>query len=568
MKDIKNLSIWVPKVDGGWGWIVVLGSFLVHVFADGIVYSFGILLNIFINEFNSNNAETSLIVGLLAGITLAVGPIASAFANKFGCRLTTIVGSMISTIGCLASLRAQSVQYLWISVGCIMGVGAGFMYCPAIIIVTVYFEKKRAMATGMAVCGAGVGTLVFAPLAAKAISIWGWHGAFYLYSVVLILCALCGATFRPLPFVKVDPNEEKNENKVTSQKNPLTDPDKLNGTISVKGFETKALLEKSSRPYLSEDALDFAVGNEHKQDVKKTKSLFDVSERPSVLESTGFLHIKDIFYTGSIASLKKSGNENFRSLTQLQSRKVTTVGSYGDTNNNDVDTEESNRMREIFRSINKILDLTLLADPVFLLFSISNFLTSIGFNAPLMFIPAHAENLNISQTNCAYLLSTFGAFNTLGRVMFGIISDKKLPTRFGKDVKRNRLWIYILSLCVCGTVTSFVFAYRSYASLLGYAAVFGLTISSYVCLTSVLLVDLLGLEKLTSAFGILLLFQGIATFVGPPVSGKLADMTGRSYDLTFVFCGVCLAISGVILFAIYPIQRRRLSSNDGVEEKS
>lgn len=47
MTHVRDMSIWVPRVDGGWGWIVVLGSFLIHVFADGIVYSFGILLNIF-----------------------------------------------------------------------------------------------------------------------------------------------------------------------------------------------------------------------------------------------------------------------------------------------------------------------------------------------------------------------------------------------------------------------------------------------------------------------------------------------------------------------------------------
>lgn len=93
-------------------------------------------------------------------------------------------------------------------------------------------------------------------------------------------------------------------------------------------------------------------------------------------------------------------------------------------------SQERNRMREIFRSLagtffvvvdvdgtmgvvsfrslNKILDLTLLADPIFMLFAISNFLTSIGFNAPLMFIPAHAENMGVTPANAAYLLSAFG----------------------------------------------------------------------------------------------------------------------------------------------------------------
>lgn len=53
-----------------------------------------------------------------------------------------------------------------------------------------------------------------------------------------------------------------------------------------------------------------------------------------------------------------------------------------------------------------------------------------------------------------------------------------------------------------------------------YATVFGFTIGAYVGLTSVVLVDLLGLERLTNAFGLLLLFQGIASLIGPPFAGN------------------------------------------------
>lgn len=61
----------------------------------------------------------------------------------------------------------------------------------------------------------------------------------------------------------------------------------------------------------------------------------------------------------------------------------------------------------------------------------------------------------------------------------------------------------------------------SFYSLAIYGTVFGFTIGAYVGLTSVILVDLLGLDKLTNAFGLLLLFQGIASLVGPPIAGKI-----------------------------------------------
>jgi len=42
----------------------------------------------------------------------------------------------------------------------------------------------------------------------------------------------------------------------------------------------------------------------------------------------------------------------------------------------------------------------------------------------------------------------------------------------------------------------------------------------FASLRSILVVDLLGLERLTNAFGLLLLFQGVAAAVGAPLAGN------------------------------------------------
>jgi len=44
-------------------------------------------------------------------------------------------------------------------------------------------------------------------------------------------------------------------------------------------------------------------------------------------------------------------------------------------------------------------------------------------------------------------------------------------------------------------------------------------------------VDLLGLEKLTNAFGLLLLFQGVAATVGAPLAGNYNDIDHGIYDI-------------------------------------
>jgi hypothetical protein len=41
----------------------------------------------------------------------------------------------------------------------------------------------------------------------------------------------------------------------------------------------------------------------------------------------------------------------------------------------------------------------------------------------------------------------------------------------------------------------------------------------FASLRSILIVELMGLDKLTNAFGLLLLFQGIAATIGSPIAG-------------------------------------------------
>ncbi|VDM69686.1 unnamed protein product [Strongylus vulgaris] len=94
-----------------------------------------------LNEFNSDNTTASYVICLLTGLTLGSGPLASAICNKFGCRITAIVGACIAISGCIISSFATAMWQLVISIGVIMGVGFGLLYCPAIVAVTMYFER-------------------------------------------------------------------------------------------------------------------------------------------------------------------------------------------------------------------------------------------------------------------------------------------------------------------------------------------------------------------------------------------------------------------------------------------
>ena len=93
------------------------------------------------------------------------GPIVGGLVNKFGCRPVCMVGGIVACVSLILSTFVDSVSLLMLTYGLMGGFGFGMVYLPSVVSVGYYFEKKRALATGIAVCGSGVGCFAFAPLA-------------------------------------------------------------------------------------------------------------------------------------------------------------------------------------------------------------------------------------------------------------------------------------------------------------------------------------------------------------------------------------------------------------------
>jgi len=78
---------------------------------------------------------------------------------------------------------------------------------------------------------------------------------------------------------------------------------------------------------------------------------------------------------------------------------------------------------------------------------------------------------------------------------------------------------------------------------------YGVTSAAYVLLTTLVLADLFGPEKFANSFGLLLLFQGVATIIGPPIVGFMFDYY-KSYNEGLLLMGAFIALSGLMLYPI------------------
>ncbi|XP_065565986.1 monocarboxylate transporter 3-like isoform X2 [Artemia franciscana] len=459
------------------------------------------------------------------------------------------------------SMFAPSVAFLYLSVGLLTGFGFGLIYLPAIVSVTCYFDKKRSFATGIAVCGSGIGTFLFAPLTEWLVQNFSWKGAMLILSGICLNNVFFGALFRPLePVQKKD--TPLNVLKDSHEDKQLLPVKTLNGKVPFEGstrssksgsFHEECRMTSSS-PHLTvpEQENESDCGSEGTLQKLRSRSVAN-SRQDSQQSLYGVMYRQDILYSRSLTNLPQNKSNlkiNCSSSVRLsegdeqdnQSKKYVVCGFI----------PCSKEARDAYK---EMMDLSLLADPVFLLFTVSNFCTSIGFNVPYVYIKDKALESGVDSTTASALIAWIGGANTVSRVILGYISDSP---------KINRLFLYNSALTICGFSTilsSFCF---DYTSLAVYACVFGATAGAYVGLTSVILVDLLGLEKLTNAFGLLLLFQGIASLIGPPIGGMLFDISG-SYDLCFYGAGSMIAASGLMLFFVPCLQKRSNANLDSIK---
>jgi MFS family permease len=89
----------------------------------------------------------------------------------------------------------------------------------------------------------------------------------------------------------------------------------------------------------------------------------------------------------------------------------------------------------------------------------------------------------------------------------------------GDRPQLNAGMIYALCMAMCGIMTAFIPLLSSYTGLCIATGGFGLSIAANYSLTSIILVELITLERFTNAYGLLLLVQGLANLVGPPLAG-------------------------------------------------
>ena len=183
-----------------YGWVVVLCAFTLMFVGFGAAYSFAAFFRAFQAEFGASRAQVSLVFSLCAFLYFLLGAPGGMLADRYGTRRVALTGVAFLVAGLVAASYARSVEVLYLTYSIGLGIGIGLSYVPSVGAVQPWFEKRRVLASGIAVSGIGAANLLAPPLAAWWIETLGWRGAYLaLAAGTLLLGGAAAAAIRNRP---------------------------------------------------------------------------------------------------------------------------------------------------------------------------------------------------------------------------------------------------------------------------------------------------------------------------------------------------------------------------------
>lgn len=501
-------------VDKGWAWVILAGSSLIFMIYYGTLKTSGLFFVAFQDYYKSEAFITSIIPGVLQTVySIASLPILTVGLDHLSARQMIIVGGFLQSIAYFIGFFADRIEILIFTHGVLYGIGCATIHGPTAYLIGLYFDRRRELANSVLMASAGFGGLVVPPLYRYLLDVYGLRGTMLIFSgVIFNVVALAGLLKPPSLF---------------------HNPSNSNG--------------KSKPEYSNVQIQD---NHEYSQVPTGKKRSISLSEIPT--PGNGVLSSFENDETwGSLPHRLDIRTHHSSRLSQSFCSLGSTDAVYSLSQSQ---LNESQAQKDVK---NKIMIISLLKKPLLQMYLFVYLFGSIGSSYGHIYISPFARDHGMTTTEVSILVSVTNMCDFIGRGLCGVIANQRI-------VKNSTI------LAVSQLVTAITLAlcsfYGSFLSFIALAVMFGLFAGAIFSMTPSIVVDFVGIENFRTAFGIIILGQGITMGTGAPLLGYLRDVY-LSYMPSFYFMGACLILSGLTLL-MEPCVRKRQDKMENVTRPS
>ncbi|KYO31133.1 monocarboxylate transporter 6 isoform D [Alligator mississippiensis] len=416
--------------DRGWAWMVLLATVLVQGLTLGFPSCVGVFFTDLQHEFQATNSETSWFPSIMTALLHAGGPLCSVLVERFGCRLTVMLGGLLSGVGMVTSSFSKSISQLYITAGFITGLGSCFSFQAGVTVLGYYFVRRRALANAVASTGVSIGLTLWPLISQYLLDEMGWRNTFLIFGGVQLNCCVCGAIMRPVQHKSPSPRQVPEETTEGAQLSNGAGPHPAEPPQQGRFATCCRILQK----YLA----------------------------------------FDVFY-------KNKGYQ------------IYTIG------------------------------VTWMV---------------MGFVLPLIYLVPYATQNGVEERKAALLISIIGFINIFMRPMAGLLSGLNI-------FAGRRIYLFSLAVLLNGLSNLICVISADFTVLVLYCLIYSVSMSGIGALVFQVLMDVVEMDRFSSALGLFTILESITILIGPPLIGLLVDLTGQ---FSYVFYASSFFMVSAALF--------------------
>ncbi|XP_055431061.1 monocarboxylate transporter 6 isoform X1 [Bubalus kerabau] len=149
----------------------------------------------------------------------------------------------------------------------------------------------------------------------------------------------------------------------------------------------------------------------------------------------------------------------------------------------------------------------------------------LGFPLPHVFLVPYAIRHGMDEQKAALLISVIGFSNIFLRPMAGLVAGRR-------EFAGHRKYLFSLAALLNGLTNLVCVASADFRVLVGYCLAYSVSMSGIGALLFQVLMDIVPMDRFSSALGLFTVLESISILISPPLAGLLLDTTN---DFSYVF---------------------------------